>query len=59
MTSGDTHDKTVKLLKENKNFGLKKDQIVLVKQEKCPAILDNECHLFLKKDRLEIETKPH
>ena len=50
MTSGDTHDKTVKLLEEHQNFGLKKDQIVLVKQEKCPAILDNECHLSLKKD---------
>jgi len=59
MTSGDTHDKTVELLEENDYFGLKKNQIVLVKQEKCPAILDNECHLSLKKDKLEIETKPH
>ena len=59
MTSGDTHDKTVQLLEENNNFGLKPKQIVLVKQEKCPAILDNECHLSLKKDILEIETKPH
>ena len=59
MTSGDTHDKTVQLLEENNNFGLKPKQIVLVKQEKCPAILDNECHLSLKKDKLEIETKPH
>ena len=59
MTSGDTHDKTVELLEENGYFGLKKNQIVLVKQEKCPAILDNECHLSLKKDKLEIETKPH
>ena len=59
MTSGDTHDKTVQLLEENNNFGLKSNQIVLVKQEKCPAILDNECHLSLKKDKFEIETKPH
>ena len=59
MTSGDTHDRTVQLLEENDNFGLKKNQIVLVKQEKCPAILDNECHLSLKKDTFEIETKPH
>ena len=59
MTSGDTHDKTVQLLEENNNFGLKPNQIVLVKQEKCPAILDNECHLSLKKDKFEIETKPH
>ena len=59
MTSGDTHDKTVKILEENDNYGLKQDQIILVKQEKCPAILDNECHLSLKKDVFEIETKPH
>ena len=59
MTSGDTHDRTVQLLEENDNFGLKKNQIILVKQEKCPAILDNECHLSLKKDKFEIETKPH
>lgn len=49
MTSGDTHDKTVKLLKKHKNFGLRQDQIVIVKQEKCPALIDNDCHLALKK----------
>lgn len=59
MTSGDTHDKTVALLNENDNFGLKKKQITIVKQEKCPAILDNDCHLALQKDKFLIETKPH
>ena len=59
MTSGDTHDKTVKLLNNNYNFGMKPFQITIVKQEKCPAILDNDCHLAMKKDVLEIETKPH
>ena len=59
MTSGDTHDKTVSLLEKCKNFGLKKDQITIVKQEKCPAIIDNDCHLALNKERLLIETKPH
>ena len=59
MTSGDTHEKTVALLKKHQNFGLKEDQIVIVKQEKCPALIDNDCHLALKKDKLEIETKPH
>ena len=59
MTSGDTHEKTVELLEENNNFGLKKKQIVIVKQEKCPAIVDNDCHLALKPDKFEIETKPH
>ena len=59
MTSGDTHEKTVALLKEHKNFGLREDQIEIVKQEKCPALLDNDCHLALKGDKLLLETKPH
>ena len=41
MTSEDTHEKTVKFLEENKNFGLKKDQIILLTQEKVPALIDN------------------
>ena len=59
MTSDDTNDKTMALLENNKNFGLKENQISIVKQEKCPAIIDNECHLALSKDKLLIETKPH
>ena len=59
MTSDDTHRKTVELLEKNNNFGLKKEQITIVKQEKCPALIDNECHLALIKDKLMIETKPH
>ena len=59
MTSDDTHKKTVELLEKNKNFGLKENQISIVKQEKCPAIIDNECHLALVKDKLMLETKPH
>ena len=45
MTSEDTHDGTVNLLKKNLNYGMKENQIVLIKQNKIPAILDNECHL--------------
>ena len=59
MTSDDTHKKTVELLEKYKNFGLRENQISIVKQEKCPAIIDNECHLALMKDKLLIETKPH
>ena len=59
MTSDDTHNKTLELLNKNKNFGLKENQISIVKQEKCLAILDNECHLALIKDKLILETKPH
>lgn len=32
MTSGDTHDKTIELLENNKNYGMDKDQIMIVKQ---------------------------
>ena len=59
MTSGDTHEKTVSLLKSRNNFGMKPEQITIVKQSKLPAILDNECHLALQKNRFLLETKPH
>lgn len=59
MTSGDTHENTVALLKGNKNFGMKDGQIEIVKQEKCPALLDNDCHLALMENKFLLETKPH
>ena len=59
MTSGDTHERTVSLLDACKNFGMKKDQITIVKQELVPALLDNNATFSLTKDWLEIETKPH
>ena len=59
MTSGDTHDKTISLLEKNSNFGMRQNQITIVKQSKLPAILDNECHLALEPDKFLLETKPH
>ena len=59
MTSGDTHEGTISLLKKNSNFGMKENQIVLLKQNKLPAILDNDCHLALQKDKFLLQTKPH
>ena len=59
MTSGDTHDKTKAFLEKNSNFGMKKEQIILIKQYKLPAILDNDCHLALRKDKFLLLTKPH
>jgi UDP-sugar pyrophosphorylase len=59
MTSDDTHEGTLKLLKEHNYFGLKEEQINIVKQDKVPAILDNDCHFALVKDELIIDTKPH
>ena len=54
MTSDDTNDKTISLLEKNKYFGMKEGQISIVKQEKCPAIIDNECHLALMKDKRNV-----
>lgn len=38
MTSGDTHDGTVALLDANNYFGMKQEQITLMKQEKVCVI---------------------
>lgn len=59
MTSDDTHSKTVRLLEDNQNFGLKSGQIEIVKQEKVPALLDNDCHFALQSESFLIDTKPH
>jgi UDP-sugar pyrophosphorylase len=59
MTSDDTHDQAISLLKEHNNFGMRPNQITIVEQDKIPAIADNECHLALKEDKFLLETKPH
>jgi UDP-sugar pyrophosphorylase len=59
MTSDDTHENTIKLLEEHSYFGLKKEQVTIVKQEKVPALLDNDCHFALIPEKLIIDTKPH
>jgi UDP-sugar pyrophosphorylase len=60
MTSGDTHARTVDLLESNNNFGMTADQITIVKQEKVPAIVDNNGVFAIDSDdRYTIATKPH
>ena len=59
MTSCDTHDETISLLKTHNDYGMRPGQISIVKQNKIPAILDNDCHLALEHDKFLIETKPH
>ena len=59
MTSDDTHDKTISFLNEKSYFGMKKEQITFLKQDKIPAILDNEANLALRSDKFLLETKPH
>lgn len=57
MTSDDTHDLTVKLLKDNSNFGMEEGQVTIMKQNKVPA-LENSDARFACKDGV-ISTKPH
>ncbi len=59
MTSDETHDKTVKLLESNNYFGMSKSQVTLIKQQKVPTMNDSEAHFVLKKNKCELETKPH
>uniref|UniRef100_A0A7S3PEE9 UTP-monosaccharide-1-phosphate uridylyltransferase n=1 Tax=Aplanochytrium stocchinoi TaxID=215587 RepID=A0A7S3PEE9_9STRA len=60
MTSEDTHDKTLKLLIDNDYFGLDSDQVVLMKQEKVPSLIDDKAHIALdEKNQYKILTKPH
>lgn len=57
MTSDDTHEATLSLLKSHGNFGLK--DLTIVKQEKVPALINNDCHMALNDNELLIDTKPH
>jgi len=60
MTSDDTDALTRQLLERHKYFGLARDQVVIFKQGKVPALLDNDAHFALDpKDPFQIESKPH
>jgi len=61
MTSGDTNDKTVKLLSENNYFGMAKSQVTIVQQgEGVPALTDNDASIALDPDDpSKVLTKPH
>jgi len=61
MTSGDTNDKTVALLKKKNYFGMDEDQITIVLQGKgVPALFDNDAHIALAgDDPYDILMKPH
>ncbi len=58
MTSEDTNAKTVAVLEANSRFGLKKEQIHILKQELVPAIADNEGRLALE-EKYKLILKPH
>eukprot|EP00468_Gymnochlora_sp_CCMP2014_P009065 CAMPEP_0167763760 /NCGR_PEP_ID=MMETSP0110_2-20121227/13587_1 /TAXON_ID=629695 /ORGANISM="Gymnochlora sp., Strain CCMP2014" /LENGTH=611 /DNA_ID=CAMNT_0007650951 /DNA_START=239 /DNA_END=2074 /DNA_ORIENTATION=+ len=60
MTSGDTHQRTVDLLEANDYFGLDKDQVTLLEQQKVPAMNNKNAHLALDPENpYRILTKPH
>jgi len=58
MTSGDTHEQTVELLKLHKNFGMEDGQITLMQQELVPAMTDSNATFSLKSPYV-LEMKPH
>ena len=58
MTSDDTHEKTEALLRANGYFGMEEGQVTLLKQEKVPALEDNDAH-FARDGTYGVQTKPH
>lgn len=58
MVSPDTNAKTLQVLEENNYFGLKKDQVHILRQEPVPAISGNDGTLALK-EKYELILKPH
>ena len=60
MTSDDTDSMTRKFLEENDHFGLREDQVYIVKQLKVPALIDSDAKIALDpEDKYSILTKPH
>mmetsp|Transcript_33923 Transcript_33923/g.24966 ORF Transcript_33923/g.24966 Transcript_33923/m.24966 type:complete len:364 (+) Transcript_33923:268-1359(+) len=59
MVSGDTESRTLELLEKHSYFGLKREQVDLVKQENVPALIDNNANVALTEGQLRIVTKPH
>ncbi len=58
MVSQDTGPKTLETLEANNYFGLKKEQVHILKQELVPAIADNEGTLALE-EKYRLILKPH
>ncbi len=58
MVSQDTGPKTLQTLEQNNYFGLRKEQVHVLKQELVPAISDNDGALALK-EKYELILKPH
>lgn len=60
MTSGDTHDQTVEMFAKHNYFGLDKDHVHFIQQQKVPALADMEAHLATTpEDPFTLVMKPH
>ena len=59
MTSDDTHERTASFLREHDFFGLREQQVTLMKQEKVPALVDNAARFARADGSFLLETKPH
>lgn len=60
MTSDDTHSRTQELLESNAYFGMKSNQVHLLKQEKVACLADTDANLALDpSEKYKIQTKPH
>lgn len=60
MTSDDTHDATLELLKHRDYFGATPKQVTLMRQGKVPCLADNAGHLAMDEhDPYRLLLKPH
>ncbi|MCL7049254.1 hypothetical protein MKW94_023927, partial [Papaver nudicaule] len=60
MTSDDTNARTLDLLESNAYFGMKPNQVKLLKQEKVACLDDNDARLAVDPvNKYRIQTKPH
>lgn len=60
MTSDDTHALTVNLFQEHKFFGLDREEVHFLKQQKVPALLDLNARIATRtNDKFSLEMKPH
>jgi UDP-sugar pyrophosphorylase len=60
MTSGDTDPLTRQLLNDNDYFGMERDLLTIITQDKVAALKDSNAGLALEDDdRWTVQTKPH
>ena len=58
MVSDDTNSRTLALLEGNDYFGMRREQVFIMKQDMVPALIDNDAKLAVN-DAGDIQVKPH